>query len=35
MVNIPPDVIEKADLDEGDELEVNVDANKIILEKKS
>ena len=33
MVNIPPEVIEKAQLKEGDELKVRVKDSKIILEK--
>ena len=33
MVNIPPEIIEQAKLNEGDELKVRVAENKIILEK--
>ncbi len=35
VVNIPPEIVEKAKLDEGDELEVSVEVNKIVLNKKS
>jgi hypothetical protein len=33
MVNIPPEAVEQAELQEGDELKVRVEKNKIILEK--
>lgn len=34
VVNIPPEIVEKINLSEGDELSVDIKADKIILSKK-
>lgn len=34
MVNLPPEIVEQAKLKEGDELETEVEKDKIILKKK-